>query len=181
MNVSEDFVLIPVYLEPHKDVDTVISWLPWRMSACYVPDWVRIPWVLTKMAHSQGFMLPHHLFFSNTYTAAPSHLSHSISQLLSHTIKAACPIIGSPLVQPFPFCVREGGPALSRRATADNKSKWQAHSQRPPHTKGSCLMNHRHWQPNPHPTAATTATPLLSTHPKCQWRINTWGPFAIHY
>lgn len=25
MNVSEDFVLIPVYLEPHKDVDTVIG------------------------------------------------------------------------------------------------------------------------------------------------------------
>lgn len=76
-------------------------------------------------------------------------ISYSISQLLSHTIKAACPIIGSPPSTLSPFVRGRGGFALSRRATADNKSKWQAHSQRPPHTKGSCLMNHRHWQPRP--------------------------------
>lgn len=106
-------------------------------------------------------MLPHHLFFYwHAHTQQHAPISHSISQLLSHTIKAACPIIGSPPSTFFPFCVGEGGFALSRRATADNKSKWQAHSQRPPHTKESCLMNHRHWQPNPHLTHAYTHTLL---------------------
>lgn len=96
-------VLILVYLELHKDVDTVISWLPWRMSARYVPDCVRIPQVLTRMAHSQGCMLPHHLFFPNTHSQQHPPISHSISQLLSHTIKAACPIIGSPPSTLSPF------------------------------------------------------------------------------
>lgn len=105
MDVSEDFVLIPVYLEPHKDVDTVISWVPWRMSARYAPDRVRIPRVLTRMARSQGLMLPHHLFSSNAHTPVQQRppISHSISQLLSHTIKAACPIIGSPPSTLSPF------------------------------------------------------------------------------
>lgn len=149
MNVSEDLVLIPVYLEPHKDVDTVISWLPWRTSACFVPDWVRIPRVLTRMAHSQGFMLPHHLFFSSlAHTAAPSHLPFNKPAVKPHYQGSLSNNWLPPSVHPFPFCVGEGGFALSRRATADNKSKWQAHSQRPPLTKASCLMNHRHWQPN---------------------------------
>lgn len=118
------------------------------MSACDVPDWVRIPRVLTRMAHGQGFMLPHQLFFSNTHThiAAPSHLPFNKPAVKPH-YQGSLSNNWLPPVHPFPFYVGEGGFALSRRATADNKSKWQAHSQRPPHTKGSCLMNHRHWQP----------------------------------
>lgn len=156
MNVSEDFVLIPVYLEPHKDVDTVISWVPWRMSACYVPDWGRIPRVLTGMAYCQGFMLPHHPFFSNTHTAALSHLPFNKPAVKPH-YQGSLSNNWLPPIHPFPFCEGEGGFALSRRATADNKSKWQAHSQRPPRTKGSCLMNHRHWQPNPPPPSLHTS------------------------
>lgn len=131
------------------------------MSACYERRWESK--ALTTSVHQRGtrprvYAPSTSFFIQQTHSSTPPPISYSISQLLSHTIKAACPIIGSPPSTLSPFVRGRGGFALSRRATADNKSKWQAHSQRPPHTKGSCLMNHRHWQPHPPPTSPSLHT-----------------------
>lgn len=114
------------------------------MSACCKLDWVSIVYHerSTGWHTAKGLCSLAIFFFSplqHTRTNSQQHppISHSINQLLSHTIKAACPIIGSPPSTLSPFVWGRGGLALSRGATADNKSEWQAHSQRPPHTKAA--------------------------------------------
>lgn len=110
------------------------------MSAYCKLDWVSIVhherspgWHTAKGLCSLAIFFP-----SNTHTlaAAPSHLPFNKPAVKPH-YQGSLSNNWLPSVHPFAFCMREGGFALSRRATADNKSEWQAHSQRPPHTKAA--------------------------------------------
>lgn len=97
-----------------------------------------LPRALTRVAHGQGFMLSRHLSHTHTHTvaAAPSLLPFNKPAVKPH-YQGSLSNNWLPSVHPFPFCMKGGGFALSRRATADNKSEWQAHSQRPPRTKAA--------------------------------------------
>lgn len=158
----------PRPLQLHKCVNQV-SISRWQLSLSW---WLNLRpqiWGWGACAVNQGAMRgTHHLVsqvccWAKVLPASTPHqhspVSHSISQLSNK-----CPP-PSPFVVPGPGALIRG----ELKRTGDNKTKWQAHSQRPLRTKGGRLINHRHWQPSPLPGSHLSMADQY------------WFPFAVHY